>query len=445
MSVELRLGRRAACVGLGLAALGLARPAIARGRTPTGGRVSVRVPWPLGSIDPHRGDDVAAALFGEALFDTLYARDESGAFVPVLAEDDPEPENNGVRVTLRAGLRTGRGRALDVGDVVASIARARGASARAWLADIPTPKIEGRSLLFATKDASRVVRALASPLVAIVKGDFTPDAPEGTGPFKLASKGDPIVLAKNPLAARGPAFLDDLAVRSSPNLEASLRAFESGQDDLGWLGSGLHEPRPGSRAFDFGHVGWAVLFAGRDAAPWDAAGAPQKICDSIPPSRLSGLGLGAPWRTEADDGWGGPPVTLVVRDDAAWLGELAKTIAATISRPGHEVVVKPVSPGELFARRAAKSFGLLLDVVRPLAPGTIGALVALATADDPQKAIELLKKPPKGELPVRTLTRTLRLGVVGEVRAQGGRMGDTLLAPSAGLGIDWGASSKVRR
>jgi len=450
LSAEPRIGRRAALAGIASLASFAVGPirvqnAHARGRTALGGRVSLRVPWPLGSIDPHRLDDPGAALFGEALFDGLYARDDTGGFVPALAEDEPELEDKGVRVTLRAGLKTGRGRALDVGDVVASIARARANGARAWLADIPTPKIEGRSLLFANRDAARVVRALASPLVAIVKADFTPEAAEGTGPLRLASKGDPIVLSRNPNAARGPAFLEDVAVRSSPNLEASLRAFESGQDDLGWLGSGLHEPRPGSRTFDYGSIAWAVLFAGRDAAPWDAPGAAQKVCDGVPPSRLSGLGLGPPWRTDADDGWGGPPVTLLVRDDAAWLGELAKTLAATISRPSHEVVVKPVPPGELAQRRAARNFGLALDVVRPVAPGTVGAMASLATADDPQKAIELLRKPPKTDIPIRTIARGLRLGVVGEVRALGGRMPDVVLAQGPSGGIDWGATSRGRR
>ncbi len=35
----------------------------------------LHAPWPLASLDPHRIDDAAAAFFGEAIFDTLYARD----------------------------------------------------------------------------------------------------------------------------------------------------------------------------------------------------------------------------------------------------------------------------------------------------------------------------------------------------------------------------------
>jgi peptide/nickel transport system substrate-binding protein len=161
---------------------------------------------------------------------------------------------------------------------------------------------------------------------------------------------------------------------------------------------------------------------------------------------VSAFALGPPWRTENDDGWGGPPVTLVVREDAPWLGELAKAIAATISRPTHEVVVKTLPAGEIQQRKASRAFGLLLDVVRPVAHGTIGALIALATADDPQKAADLVRKPPKGDAPARALTRQLqlRLGVVGEIRAQGGRMPDAILAASGTAGVDWGASWRRR-
>src|SRR5262245_61179049 len=66
------IGRRALLVGGAMLGARLAR---ARGRSPMGGRISLHVPWPLGTIDPHRLDDAACAIFGEALFDSLYARD----------------------------------------------------------------------------------------------------------------------------------------------------------------------------------------------------------------------------------------------------------------------------------------------------------------------------------------------------------------------------------
>ena len=256
-----------------------------------------------------------------------------------------------------------------------------------------------------------------------------------------------MVLSRNVLAARGPSLLEEVSVTTAPDLAASLRAFESGTDDIGWLGSGLHEPRPGSRPYDFGAVGWATLFTGKDAAAWDAPGVAQRLCDGIPPARLSYLALGPAWPTEAEQGWGGPDAALFVRDDAPWLVELAKAIAATITRgPGHEVTAKPIPNAELAMRRGAKSFALLLDVVRPLGPGSIAALVALATADNAARANELVLHPPKlGEVPARTVTRTLHCGVVGEVRVQGGRAGEVQLAASAqGAGWDLAATTRSR-
>src|SRR6516162_3769058 len=47
-----------------LVASALPRGASARGRAPYGGRILMHVPWPLASVDPHRIDDPAAALFG---------------------------------------------------------------------------------------------------------------------------------------------------------------------------------------------------------------------------------------------------------------------------------------------------------------------------------------------------------------------------------------------
>ncbi len=440
-----RSGRRA--FALGAASLLLGRQAAGRGRTALGGRVSLRVPWPLFAIDPHDPSSAAAALFGDALFDTLYVRDEVGGFVPGLAEGEPEPGGQELHVRVRAGLRTGRGRPLGAQECVASIARARASGARGWLTEVPVPRASGSTLRFATKDPSRLVRALASPLVAIVPRGFSPETPDGTGPFRFQSRGDALILARNPLAARGPAFLDELVLRSSADLKASLRAFESGADDLGWLGLGLYEIRAGARPFDAGVTAFATLFVGRDAGAWDAPGVAQRICDSVPAARLAEFALGAPWRLEPSDGWGGPPSSILVRDDAPYLLELARALAGVLSRPGHELVTRAVPPEELASRKISRLFALALDAVRPASHGSFGALVGLTTAVDPARAAELVRHPPKlGEVSVRALTRTLRCGVLGEIRAQGGRVADVNVAlSSAAPGVDWGAVSRGRR
>lgn len=441
--------------GLGLAATGLSMPpAWARGRSPVGGRLVVPVPWPVTTVDPHRIDDAVAAFVGEGLFDTLYGRDEGGLYVPHLAEGDPEPTpGGGLRITLRSGLKTGAGRSLEARDVAASLARARALGARAILAPIPVPKVEGRALVFASKDAAKLTRALASPLTAVVPPAFTPDRPDGTGPFRAERRDGGLSLTRNPLAARGPAYLDEIVLRAAPDVAACLRAFESGAADLGWLGAGLHEPRTGSRPFDGGAVGWVVLRTGHAAGSWDAPGVAQRLADGLSPSRLSYLGLGPAWRPStdggpSDQGWGGSSGDLAVRDDCPWLLEVAKAVAASLSRPGHEITVRSLGPVDFGRMRSARAFSLAVDVVRAVGPSALDALVALATGEDGASAEDVAKHPPRiaeGTSP-RTLTRTLRLAVVGEVRMQGARLADTTLPGSpSGFGLDLGGATRIRR
>jgi peptide/nickel transport system substrate-binding protein len=92
-------------------------------------------------------------------------------------------------------------------------------------------------------------------------------------------------------------------------------------------------------------------------------------------------------------------------------------------------------------------FGLALDVVRNPGGGAFGAAVALATANDPSRASDLVLHPPKlGDVSARTLTRTLRAGIIGDIKVSGGRIPELVLAPSAiGHGFDLGASYRARR
>lgn len=445
------LSRRACLGALAGTALGFlpAASAVAHGRLPVGGRVSVRIPWSLDAIDPHRSDDALAAFLGDALFDTLYVRDEQGNFAPSLAEGEPVAQPHGhLRVTLRQGLRTAAGVWLQPRDFVSSLARSRALGARAWLVGLAPPHVDGASaLLFAERDPQLLMRLLASPLTGIVPARFSREYPDGTGPFRAERRGDGLYLRRNPRAARGPAFLEEVAVRSAPDLASSLRSFESGKDDIGWLGSGLHDPRAGSRPFDAGAVGWVVLRTGRDAAAWDAPGVAQRLADGISPSRLGYLGLGPPWPSSEEQGWGGPPAELLVREGSPYLLEVATAVAATLGRPDHGVVVHAVAQSELEARRSARSYALALDVVRPLLHGSYGALIALASADDAGAAAALVRRPPKlGDVAARTLTRSLRLGVVGELRMQGARISElSLPVAPAGSGIDFGAATRGHR
>ena len=235
-----------------------------------------------------------------------------------------------------------------------------------------------------------------------------------------------------------------MEIRHAPDLVTSLRAFEGGADDVGWLGSFLHDPRPGAKSFDAGVLGWAVLRTGRDAGSADTPGTAQALADSVSHAALAPLVVGAPWE-QGTSTWSGPPCDLVVRDDAPWLVELARALAVALSSPSHEVRCVPIPAAELVQRRSSRGFALLLDVARRAGPGSLGALLGLSGADDPAAAMALARHPPRGDLGPRVLTRSLRLGVVGEIRLQGGRAPDLVLPPSSqGAGVDWGSAFRAR-
>lgn len=445
MSTETRISRRRALsLGVALAVLrGEGRPGHAHGRVALGGALSMRIPWPVAAMDPHRLDDAAALFFGAAVFESLYVVDAAGVTLPVLAETLPESVAGETRITLRQGVRFASGKALTARDVAASLARSRASGGRAWLDGLGTVRAAGVDTLFVgARVAPRVAQVLASPLAAIVPERFAPEHPDGTGPFVADYRAGTLSLTRNPLAASGAPFLDTISIAPAADLAASLRAFESGEDDIGWLGLGLHEPRRGGVAFDAGPLGWAILRTGDQGGRWNAPGVAQRLSDGIDPTRLAALGIRDERETEPDEGWGGPPAALLVRADSPWLIELARAVAAALSRPGHEVNAQPVSPGDFAVARGTHAYVLALDLARPFDQTLLGTRVALAAAEDQALGVELSRHPPMGAARVspRVLGRLSRVGVVAEVHFQGGRMSQLALPRGAdGTGIDFGA------
>ncbi len=414
------------------------RAARATPRTPYGGRISLHVPWPLGRLDPHAGDDTMAACFGEALFDTLYDRDEHGSVKPSLAGGFPEREGTALRVRIRPGVRFASGRALDPRGVAACIERARARGASAWLASIPPPRADAGGLLFSMRDSAALLRALSSPMVAIVPPQFAPERPDGTGPFRAQEGPDGLLLVRNELAASGPSYLDRIDILRAADLVTSLRAFESGADDVGWLGSFLHEPRTGAASFDAGAIAWAILRTGREAGALDVPGIAQALADGVRYETLAPLVVGPRWDATSAQ-WTGPPCELLVRDDAPWLIELARTVAASASSPSREVTPRLAPQAEIAQRRDARSYALMMDVACPAGPDDLGMVIGLATANDTATATSLALHPPRALPSPRVATRAMHIGVVGEVRLQGGRAPDVVLPPSSwGRGLAWG-------
>jgi peptide/nickel transport system substrate-binding protein len=421
------------------------QPARATARVPVVGKIAFTLPWPLAGIDPHDLFDPTAALFASAITDPVFALDTSGSPYPTLASEMPVSRAGKTVLRLREGLVSARGHAMTAHDLVFSIRRSRRGRADAIWGEIPLPiATDPFAVAFATGDAAGIALALSSPLSAFVPTGFTPEAPDGTGGFRADLAPGRLVLTRNLRAARGAAFLEQIAIDYATDLSASLRAFERNAADIGWLGSGLHTPRAAAIAFDRGAVGWVVLQTGGQAGAWGAAGIAQRIADGLSPERLQHLGLGAIPAATGSAEWGGSPCDLYVQEGAAQLEELAKVVASLVSRPGHEVTPKPASLAELSKRRAASAFSLMIGVVRPMGPPGLATLVALSAADDPRAARAVVAHPPRLLFEPRHLTRTLRVGVIGEVRLSGAHAPDIYLAKSAaGDGWDLGSSFRT--
>lgn len=421
--------------------------AAALGRTPIGGAMAMTLPWELGALDPHDLHDASGALFAHAVFDTLYATTDAGVPYPALAAAAPARDGAGVLVRLRPGLRTAAGKPIDARDVAASLERSRaagGAAVLAGLGDVRPAPGDALALVVRRGDVAAVVRALASPLAAIVPRGFDPRRPDGTGAFRARVSGTGLELVRNESAARGAAWLDRLTARPAPDLRASLRSFEIGDDDLGWQGSGLFGRRADAVAFDLGAAAMIALVVGDRLGAHARAGGAQALCDGIPRDRLAHLGLGDLPSGEPAARWTGEPVDLCVEAGAPHLLEIARAAASSLSQPGHEVTVRAVARREVIARSRRDALGLL--VVRPVGAGEGGVRVALAQVEDPGRAARLASSalPPRAAAP-RTLTGALRVGVLGELRVSGAVARAIALARHPAGGWDLGATFRRPR
>jgi peptide/nickel transport system substrate-binding protein len=415
-----RFGRRAF-----LASTALSVAANAMGRTPYGGTVAIEVPLSLDFIDPHAGDHAASALFASALADTLYASDAAGRPYPALAADLPERSSDGARFALRPGLVTAHGHPLDSSDIVASLERSRRFGGRPVLGGFGNPRRDPKDALAVlvpgcTPDA--LARALVSPLTAIVPPSFSAREPDGTGAFRATRTEHGFVFERNDRAARGPAYLDSIRLEGSADLATTLRAFESGDTDVGWLGAGLHRRRPGAVDFHTSSLGFIVLRTGPEAGQWAAPGVAAALVEGMDPARFAYLGLaplGAGKRTLAP--WGGKPAAIYVDGASPFLVEVARVVSAVLSVPGHELTVSGVAHTELAKRREQGKFSLSIEVVRSLGPGPELELITLLNAAVPNLAETA---PHLAGSEIANVTRSLPFAILGDFAVSGARAPD---------------------
>jgi hypothetical protein len=110
-----------------------------------------------------------------------------------------------------------------------------------------------------------------------------------------------------------------------------------------------------------------------------------------------------------------------VDGDAPYFVEIARVVAAVLSRPGHELVPLPLPSRDFRSRVSTGSYTLAVDFVRRIGPTPHHALLSLLAAADPR----LSDKPPRlmGADPV-AITRTLPLAVLGELSMSGAHAPD---------------------
>lgn len=398
-------------------------------RVAYGGTLRLTIPSSLRAVDPHDPFDFDAALLTSALFDPLYALDGRGQPYPTLAERLPEKDGSGLRISLRPGLRTGTNQALDGRDVEFALQRAAARGARLLLQPFGSPRLvrgQNNAVAFPRGDPRALARALASPLTALVPRNFTPQRPDGTGPFAFAGNpGGPWTLRRNAWAARGGGFLDSIVVRRSPDLASALRAFEADEADVGWLASGLHRARRQATRLDAGLLGWVVLCTGSQLGSWSARGVAQSVLDTANLSSLVALGLRVPDPAKATpEVWRGPPADLLVDGENPHLMAIARALVEALGGTSSGLRVTSATQAQLAAKRASGDYALLLDFVRKLGPEPSDDVIALRTgAALTSTGGTALPAAPSNQMPLRETVRLLRLGIVGELRLQGAHSG----------------------
>ncbi len=402
-----------------LVAMSSATSAVALGRTPYGGKLDLRIPWPLASLDPHAIDSASAALFGPAIADPLFALDSLGRPYPTVADSMPTSVTKGVRVRLRPHLKTARGRALDARDLLFSWHRSRDQAGAGLLGRFAEPfhdREDGLAIIVPDADPVDVATALANPATALLPRGFNRLSPDGTGAFRARLTRDRLVLERNADAARGAAYLWQIEATQASDLADALRAFEAEEVDVGWLGNGLHRPRLGAIPFSGPQFGWVVMRSGNQARAWGAPGVAQGLLDGIGPAPLQHLGLQGIPAARGGQKWGGEPSELLFPSDAPHLAQVARALASLLTTPDHALAARGRPAPELTRRKRSGDYVLMVDFVRRVGAGPQNALLSLLTAVDPA----LARRPPRHVASTaREVARTLPLGVVGELHVRG--------------------------
>lgn len=385
--------------------------ALAKRRPRYGGTSQLFLPLDVTRVDPHDPHDLSATLFGEALFETLYARTQAGSIYPTLASGLPKEKNGRTFVELRPQLSFSSGRNIDANQVVSSLRRSIANSpSLKELGTVSTVRGTSLTLSFSQKDSQRLLALLTSPRAAIVPSDFSPSAPDACGAFRAFMSGNTLRLKRNPLAPRGGAFLDEVVIHSA-TISDCLRAFEARRSDLGFLGAGLHRERLGVARFRLEPVGLALLLPGTRRRTQMPVGSLHEALARLPEGPLAALGVE---RTRhAPQRLGGGDAELAVSQGEPWLVAVAEEIRNAWSARGHTLVVKALPKTQLAQLRKTGQFDLMLQFL-----GSRG----ISEAETTSHLFQLDgRPPPRGGRTLSPLEsgRQLSLGIIGALTPSG--------------------------
>lgn len=404
---------RRALLGALLGATPLLYPAkaVAKRRPRYGGASRIFLPLDLTSIDPHDPHDLSATLFGEALFETLYARSPTGSSYPTLASGLPSQSQGRTFVELRPQLAFASGRKIDAQQVVLSLRRSMAASPTLKdLGSVATVQGAPLRLSFSQKNPKVVLSLLTSPRSAIVPSDFSPSAPDACGAFRVSQTGSTLRLQRNPLAPRGGAFLDEVVIHRA-TISDCLRAFEARRSDLGFLGAGLHRERQGISRFRLNPIGLSLLVPGARRRTQMPVGGLHEALARLPDGPLAALGVE---RTRHNpQRWSGGDAELAVSQGEPWLIAIADEMRSAWSAKGHVLTVRALPKAQLVQLRKSGQFDLMLQFL-----GTRG----IPEAETTTHLFQLDgRPPPRGGRTLSPLEsgRQLSLGVVGALTPRG--------------------------
>lgn len=409
LSELLRLGACAALVSS-------SQPAASLGRIPYGGQLQLSFPYSVRSIDPHDISDPFAAFFANTLFEPLYGVDQLGRPYPKLARELPLAHPLGSLVALRKNLVSSRGKKLDRKDLLSSLLRSASRGGGAVLAQFGAPKLapnEDEAVLFPGASPTELAQALSSPLTALVPRSFDPQNPDGCGAFSATLTAAEALLTRNVDAARGPAYLETVTIRTRDSLSDCLRDFETGKSSFGWLGRGLYRPRAGTRLLESETGAWVVLHSGRTAARWGLPGTPSQLLRSLAPEQFARFGLRVPAPQSPKVNYAGPSCEILTRDDSGYLRELGSALCGLLSNGDSRLSLKTVPHSEIAEAKRSGNFCFLLETLRQAGPRNADKKLSLLHAVDPR----LSKRPPRSSAQdaVTEMSRTLPLGVLGDL------------------------------